>query len=144
MSYETEEIVTTEESGIIASSPSGKLLIADEDDSILQNDNNDDSLPTEGDSNSEANEINDIEQYQNEGNSDILDNTIMKPPHKKRSHHVSNHVSIDSSTLTSFPSATEKDAIKGGIKSCDQCSYTSISTVRLRKIKIILSLLASY
>ena len=134
LSYETEEIVTTEESGAIAPSPTGKLLIADEDDSIHQNDNNEDSLPTEGDSNSDAPATNDMEECENEGISNIFDNKIMKPPHKKRTH----PISIESSSTTS---TSQKDAITSGKKACDGISYTSISTVRLT---IIYSLYTLY
>ena len=130
LSYETEEIVTTEESGIISSSPPGKLLIADEDDSILQNDNNEDSLPTEEDISLEAPATNDIEPYENEGNSDILENTTIKPPHEKRTL----CISIDSHSFPPSTSTSQNDAIKSGIKSCDKSSYTSISAVRLKLV----------
>ena len=128
MSYENEEIVTTEEPDIVSTtSPPHKLNIVEEDDSNLQTDNDESPFTAGGDYNSET-PTNSVEAA--DENEEIVpndsDNPVVKPPHKKRCHRPMDQ---DVGSNVAPGNVNEKDTSKLIVMSCEHCSYMATSAV---------------
>ena len=127
LSYETVEIVTTEkECDIVSTSSADNLVMANDDDSTLQNDNDLEESPFEGDSSSDI--LTRAVQSNQHGKDDsggFVDKCEATQPKEMLD---SEHVKCAASSAPS-KCIKEKSAQKSVLHSCELCSFTSISTV---------------
>ena len=126
LSYETEEIVTTEEPDVLESPSPEKMITAQQDDGFIEN--SDDKDSTAQDTDTENQNIKEgpgakTQYYNKDVMKDVFEDPVMKPPHKKRAH------AMNVEECASSISVMEIETIKGETQSCGFCSYSTTSMV---------------